>query len=325
MFTTRSRGEPFVGKLDTATVESQVAEVIYFCARSGTEPLVDVPSDTRLYTLYRRVLLVAPGQQEHVATHTPVATYFSDHDISAHYDGTIVIANTLGDLTKRENRFAHYPTGATQFPFDVNQTPVGTTENAQVAPLTGDRLSDDVLLTNVLSFDVQVYDPGAPLRTSGSAVVAPPDPGYPTAGLTALGAYVDLGSTTYSNVEARFNDGSRKDITGGAITELAPALPVPAAGTKYTYDTWSLHYENDGLQEDTSHAADAATNGLDDLAPPVGGGAAVANGVVDDPTELDTQAPYAAPLRGIRVTIRVYEPSSRQVRQVTVVQDFLPE
>ena len=39
----------------------------------------------------------------------------------------------------------------------------------------------------------------------------------------------------------------------------------------------------------------------------------------------DTLPPYSAPLRAIRVTIRVYEPSSQQVRQVTVVQDFLPE
>jgi hypothetical protein len=30
-------------------------------------------------------------------------------------------------------------------------------------------------------------------------------------------------------------------------------------------------------------------------------------------------------LRGIRVTIRVYEPASQQVREVVVVQDFLPE
>ncbi len=32
MFTVRSRGEPFVGKYNGVTVESQVAEVMYFCA-----------------------------------------------------------------------------------------------------------------------------------------------------------------------------------------------------------------------------------------------------------------------------------------------------
>jgi len=46
---------------------------------------------------------------------------------------------------------------------------------------------------------------------------------------------------------------------------------------------------------------------------------------VDDIAERDTLPPYSAPLRGVRITIRVYEPSSLQVRQVTIVQDFLPE
>ena len=35
MFTVRSRGEPFVGRFNGTTVESQIAEVMYFCA---TEP-----------------------------------------------------------------------------------------------------------------------------------------------------------------------------------------------------------------------------------------------------------------------------------------------
>ena len=50
-----------------------------------------------------------------------------------------------------------------------------------------------------------------------------------------------------------------------------------------------------------------------------------ANGIVDDTGELRTSPPYAVPLRGILVKIRVFEPDSRQVREVTVVQDFLPQ
>ena len=38
-----------------------------------------------------------------------------------------------------------------------------------------------------------------------------------------------------------------------------------------------------------------------------------------------TSPPYPYPLRGIQVKIRVFEPDSRQVREVTVVQDFLPQ
>jgi hypothetical protein len=46
---------------------------------------------------------------------------------------------------------------------------------------------------------------------------------------------------------------------------------------------------------------------------------------VDDPNERETSPPYAAPLRGIRVSLRVNEPDSRQVKQTTIEQDFTPE
>jgi hypothetical protein len=40
--------------------------------------------------------------------------------------------------------------------------------------------------------------------------------------------------------------------------------------------------------------------------------------------ERETMPPYPVPLRGIQVKIRTFEPDSRQIREVTVVQDFLP-
>jgi hypothetical protein len=60
--------------------------------------------------------------------------------------------------------------------------------------------------------------------------------------------------------------------------------------------------------------AGRAVNGFDDSG----------NGVVDSAAELLTAPPYPYPLRGIQVKIRVFEPDSQQVREVTVVQDFLP-
>ncbi len=51
--------------------------------------------------------------------------------------------------------------------------------------LTLNRLGDDVFLTNVVGFDVQVWDPGAPVvvltSTTPNQVVEQRDPGYPTA------------------------------------------------------------------------------------------------------------------------------------------------
>jgi hypothetical protein len=42
-------------------------------------------------------------------------------------------------------------------------------------------------------------------------------------------------------------------------------------------------------------------------------------------SERETSPPYPYPLRGLRVKIRVYEPTSKQVREITIVQSFVPE
>ena len=59
----------------------------------------------------------------------------------------------------------------------------------------------------------------------------------------------------------------------------------------------------------------SANNGLDDDG----------NGVVDDNAERTNPPPYPIPLRGIQVKIRTFEPDSRQIREVTVEQTFLPQ
>ena len=80
------------------------------------------------------------------------------------------------------------------------------------------------------------------------------------------------------------------------------------------YCTWSFHYEHDGIHQNPGAPLDGGTSGFDDNN----------DGVVDSPDEWETSPPYPAPLRGIQVKIRIFEPDSRQVREVTVVQDFLP-
>jgi hypothetical protein len=98
------------------------------------------------------------------------------------------------------------------------------------------------------------------------------------------------------------------------------------------YDTWSYHYENNGLNEDGDEIEnnvwqlddndgngtpqiDEGTNGFDDDG---------LNGV-DDPGERETSPPYDIPLRGLQVRLRAYERDSRQVREVSVKQHFVPE
>jgi hypothetical protein len=80
------------------------------------------------------------------------------------------------------------------------------------------------------------------------------------------------------------------------------------------WDTWSTHYEGNGLDEDGVYGADQGADGFDNNG----------NGSVDEADEQETSPPYPYPLRGIEIRIRCYEPSSRQVRQVTVRHTFVP-
>ena len=185
------------------------------------------------------------------------------------------------------------------------------------------RFWDDVILADVLAFDVKVWDAGAPwfsrtVRGPGgvrTVVVRPGDPGYPrpdtpAAGLTmpvGYGAYVDLGYlpnyTARPGVpRPRFHVGNY-DVPNG-----------PRSGLYRVYDTWSTHYEYDGISQ-FGRGPDWATDGIDNDGK---------NGV-DDDGERETKPPYPFPLRSIQVKIRAFDPDSRQIRDVTIVQNFMPQ
>lgn len=287
MFTARRFGQPFVGRCFGApdgsrTIESNVAEVAWF---------------VRGRTLYRRLLLVAPD-----APLTTSGVFFADNDISVRIEGGNVVGNTLGDLTKRENRYAHtsFPVNPADFPFDARRwelyglptlgdvsaawptvpTPLSLPEYDFWLDLptcdvcgSGPRAGEDIILTNVIGFDVRIWDADAQ-------------------------EYVDLGR-------------------GGGTGFSGPPHVASRlrSGASAVYDTWSFHYEHNGYDENGNDVVDEATNGFDDNS----------QGGVDDMTERETSPPYPLPLRGIQVKIRVFEPDSRQIREVTIVQDFLPK
>ena len=313
MFTARSEGAPFQGRLGNTIIESPVAEIVYFTFQDPT---------TRMRTLYRRVLLVAPW-----VTITGTANdraFYADNDVSSRLSGGRRIANTLGDLTKRENRFAHNHT-ATAFPHALQAN--ASTPLVSFAAGTVNE-GDDVLLRSVLAFDVRVFDPTAPLRnksvTVGSAsrniVVEPGDVGWASGtNITGgLGAFVDLG------YRAGQSDAGISIFSG--VPQAKSGLNFGNNGP-FIYNTWSFHYEHDGWNQANGVQsagtpiagnigftnADEGTNGFDDNN----------NGIVDDPTEYETSPPYPFPLRGVRVTLRVYESSSRQIRQVSIVENFV--
>ena len=351
--------------------------------------------------------------------------------------------NSLGDLTKRENRYAHRVMAGDVFPFGINRLNIVTGgpaplpwgqlrlptlrecshpwwmtwsnrfphptdrndpdwlpivtpqanidlwinphpwEDISTTPPTpevdrvtgtllryqGPRIAEDVILTNVIGFDVKVWDPKAPLfwavrdpdptasppdltddTNTTSVIVKPGDPGYhlalahwaiwkatgvpASASVTptprATGAYVDLDYSAYP-IATYLAATYPLAVPWARAASTFSGRGNPRSQLARVYDTWSTHYENDGLDQDGDGDFDEGTDGFDndgddvvDEGPDVDFNN---DGIVDltDPREAgewETSPPYPVPLRGIQVQIRTFEPDARQVRTVTLVMDF---
>jgi hypothetical protein len=317
------------------------------------------------------VLLVAPWVEPQLAALGPADTasaeglrnFYRSYDISARIDLETGrwVPNSLADLTKRENRFAHAPS----FPYGLDlerirfiQVAAGSESRTPLAPLDAptsetavivDRRGEDVVLTNVLAFDVRAFDPLAPLLLVNNTVVEPSDIGWHTPGNWAVpasnsivgrGAYVDLayiGDPTKGDYEAF-------DVPVGAATSVFSMAPHPQSGftaiggllVRSFYDTWSTHYEVDGINQDNptgdpngDQLVDEGANGIDDPQDAAGKHVVDPNrgvfvGGVDDVSERETSPPYLSPLRGLEVKLRIYEPDSRVPREVSVKHNFTP-
>jgi hypothetical protein len=358
LFTTKASSTPFKGAFAGKTIEAGIAEVAWFARPT------DPPTNPTTHTIYRKQLLVvgyvgdgafnvggAQNRLQFLSLAAPQwRTLYDMYDLSVSRrrvvpggGGTTVdvfVPNALTDLTKREYRFMHNPTGDTTglhqpagqfpYPFVTHLTPLaGGTLPPGLEGLVFDaaspRFGEDVILTNVIAFDVRVFDPAAPIASSpsGNDVVtpleqnSPPGPSFPAGPFLANGAYVDLGNgiTTAgpSGVPPRFSG------FGSPLSRLAGSPTAPCV-----YDTWSTHYEADGVDQDGVAGTDQGSNGVDDPIPARLSISAIApDGVIDDIDEWETKPPYAYPLRGIEVRIRCYDPSSRRVRQVTVRHSFV--
>ena len=324
-FTTRSAGDPFVGRFGAGTIEAPCAEVAWFCREAGDQPI----AGTTLYNLHRRQLLVvgfvgtAPFSTG--SNSAPVAGLMQAagaggvstpvYDLSLRLDGVNAFPNTLGDLTKRENRCflgGNTSIRSTAFPYAVLTDMARVAANATFD--NTDRVWEDVILTNVIAFDVRVYDPQAKAQNVSGITLYPGDPSYDAGGASgASGAYVDLG----------WGGGSAVAISGsfppsGFTAFQSAGVQVsgtPNTGTLpvATYDTWSLHYEFNGENEDGDAKIDEGTDGIDDNS----------DSLPDNPPESETSPPYPVSLRGLEVRIRCYEPTSKQIRQITVRHTFL--
>ncbi len=414
MFTCRSVNEEFRGRYLGSTAQASVAEIAWWVAPADTNQNGTLGELGELYNIYRRTLLVRPDlngaigyvqflpypsfgpvynvtNSAHLAQMTTdITAFLNDNDISVHFVrvasgnnvNILIVANSLGDLTLRQNRFGHdvlvsagsYVPSPTA-PYDL----ASSFNNVSFAALalTGVNQGEDVMLSRVLAFDIRAFDPEAVLwATTGEdkdwgvdgvdddgvggtddtgeagwtgsddEAVGPGDLGY-CMGVISLtsgggtvppvaigkGCFVDLSYANKFRGNAVVVPASIFSANGGAFvpaTKATISLPV--------YDTWAYDYERDGVDQNQNMELNAANlrfpDGIDNdsdglidefLDEGTDGLDNDTNNGVDDVNERETSPPYPVPLRAIRAVFRMLDPDTRQVRETSVVADFVPE
>ncbi|MFT7630864.1 MAG: hypothetical protein ACI87E_001873, partial [Mariniblastus sp.] len=318
----------------TIVIESPIAEVVWWTALQDDSDFVDdFVSDS--IQVYRRVLLIRPDLSLPAFTTVNGAlSYLATNDISARIvtvpiTATTfyfqVVANSMKDLAVRQNRFCHVP--ITVGP-PRNLLSRGLLWNLRSADYTGTGFGlsyngNDILLSEVTSFDIKVYSPNALVGLTSGVTVEPHDIGFENVAIgnkSALGAYVDLGHSLGYVGGGWFSGFStpQSQLTYQFRFERYTGTPPPIYNglVETVYDTWTPFYESDGVNQDGDALTDEGTNGVDD------GGLTAAP---DDDSERETRPPYPFPVRGIKVSIGLIEKLTKQVHQSSVIHSYVPE
>lgn len=316
-FTIRAKDGPFQAHVwdgsNYVLATSQFAEVIWFTT------FVDLDGDgswsiSEPRFLCRRQLLILPAAGT-LQMPGSLAEFIQNSEVSFHINNSgQPVANSLADLSLRHNRFGCQTPNPISYPSHLLLNPTNSA-SLQKYTFQDTKFGEDRVLANLLAFDVRVFDPTAPIYqdTDGVVALAPGDSGYRTVvssgSATAIGygAWVDLsynrtgmvGNSTFSGQPA------------APFNLSAPTNPATQPYNFHHWDTWPTIYELSNYGNGPGDGR--SVNGLDDDN----------QYGVDDPGERRTSPPYGAPLRGIQVRIRIYEPQTRQMRQVTVGADFV--
>lgn len=363
--TIRSSSSPFRGRNGNTIEESSLAEVIWFTLPNDRDADAFVDATERV-NLYRRLMIVKPSLGKLLPPGTAtfpnlaqanaaLTNYLEFNDISASVQlgppagngsATFIIqANSLESLTIRANRFF----AATQ-----GQVAAGVYRTQLLLRRSTDQ--QDLIMTDVAAFDVQVFDPAEPVFET-SLAGGEPFMSATTFGMNSIGSAVDGNGFVA-------NEGAVATNVGGAFVDLGKGTAVGPLGRKpfgygftfaafsvsprqnFTdvyYDTGTPEYGgnnfNDGDNVVVSNSivtglVDEGKDGIDNDG----------DGLVDElPSAIDTNgdgvfqfaevdlgesevpAPYNVAIRGMRVIVRGIEPLTKQVSQVTVVESLTAE
>lgn len=172
---------------------------------------------------------------------------------------------------------------------------------------------DDLIATNVRSFDVKVFEPSPEIQSYVDLGYLATPTGGTSIAPTGSAPFAPSQTTTLGNWLLGFgHEGRMPPLTSDYRLDAQYPF-IPGVGPRYlgdddsgvvrlrrVWDTWSTDYA----------AVDAKT--LDPLtAPPF-----------QPAPRPSYPAPYPAPLRGIQIQIRMTDPRQERVRTITIHQDF---
>jgi prepilin-type N-terminal cleavage/methylation domain-containing protein len=292
---------------NTITYTSQAAEVAYFLGppTSGLTSTPPVTSPTLsgltgsqpLFNLYRRQRLVAPTS-DYAPTLDPIKS--NDPNI-----GDILSLSTpFGSPTPVINTLASF---GTPYNNNTNQwsmaSRVPATPLASVNPVS--RVGDDILLSNVLSFEVVACwmpPPANPTNPALSVVLTQP-PQFPSA-IVGNGSPQPLSFLTTTGAPQNSNH---------PFGNLPGFTLNPAKSKPYTFDTWSnIQQPYPVLPNANPLAQNLNWNNFYTLNNP----GVIPNGAgtmasVPNPNLI----PMPIRITALQITIRVYDPKTNQARQ----------
>lgn len=275
---------------------SQWAEVSYFLSTQPTGGTVGTPQ-LPLFSLHRRVRAVLPrnapgagtdwGQFNNTRSDPTTATTgapgLSYRMVVPPMGPPQWPLNTINDLSDPSNRTG----GAT-----ASRLPSALDPLDQLSPLgTG----EDILLTNVLSFEVKAaWDPGGWVIAEGTPVMATP--------VAAPGG-----------TELPFDD-----------LPLTPSVP---AGFSQSQGMTTIQYPNGSgnnlFQRDQAGVTNATTSRCYDTGNPQGGWD---RPTIPAGTNQRNPNPGCLPLpirlKAVQIKIRLYDPKNKLTRQLTLIQDL---
>ncbi len=229
-----------------------------------------------------------------------------------------------------------------------NSDQVGGASFAYQPPYTGTNPNlriwqDDLILTNVRSFDVKAYDPDAPLYSVAGGTYFSAgyyDLGFgsmqPTAaGLAAINTAL-LTGTPLAVMDSNFNPqgfghegripplttDNRRNPSRPTFTYYSSGTPVvgitPVGDDdpgvirlRRVWDSWSTAYTN-------APGVDINLNGSSLRTDTDAGG----NSAMSQPCYPSFPPPYPSPLKGLQIQIRVTDPNSQRIKVLTIRQDF---